>query len=401
MANLVKVLDERSALAESRQAEIVALKTSLGPLDDQLRSTKEETALQATALQNAERALSEKTLEVTKLAGALNERSGIAQSQKAEIAALKTKLGTLSDQLRASEKEVAIKAADLQKAERALSDKTSELIQVAGVLSKRSEFAKLQADEVVTLKTRLSALGDQLRIAEGETANRTMALRNTERSLSDKTSEIARLAHVLEERSGLAKSQQAEIAALKMQVQTQGKRLVQAGEEVTAAKSLRDAEHVKLEGLTRKLSEQRAKFEKFYGRVAELVPQLAAEISDTQAVHRRAQELENRLVQQSRISNATEIELEQLRAENEMAHKTEADLRIAIVDTENRAKAAAQSLVAERAQLQAALDRTKARLRAAHDQANGEPTGLGRGNATPRERVNGAVPQPVRRVASG
>jgi hypothetical protein len=84
-----------------------------------------------------------------------------------------------------------------------------------------------------------------------------------------------------------------------------------------------------------------------------------------------------------------------------MAHKTEADLRIAIVDAENRAKAVTQNFVTEKALLQAALDRTKAHLRVALDQANGERTRLSREHSTLRERVNGVVPQQARRVANG
>jgi hypothetical protein len=78
----------------------------------------------------------------------------------------------------------------------------------------------------------------------------------------------------------------------------------------------------------------------------------------------RVQILESRL-------NESEFELDHLRGEIEIARKTEADLRSALTEIHGRAHAATQNLEAEKARLQAALDRANGeRVRLAYDIAN-------------------------------
>ena len=78
----------------------------------------------------------------------------------------------------------------------------------------------------------------------------------------------------------------------------------------------------------------------------------------------RVQILERRL-------NESEFELDHLRGEIEIARKAEADLRSALTEIHGRAHAATQNLEAEKARLQAALDRANGeRVRLAYDIAN-------------------------------
>src|SRR5260370_37878703 len=85
---------------------------------------------------------------------------------------------------------------------------------------------------------------------------------------------------------------------------------------------------------------------------------------------RDVQNLENRLVEQSRRLNESEFELKYLRDEIEVAQKAEADLRRAIIEIDGYAKRAAQNHEAERAKLQAALDRANGeRARLAYELA--------------------------------
>jgi hypothetical protein len=72
---------------------------------------------------------------------------------------------------------------------------------------------------------------------------------------------------------------------------------------------------------------------------------------------RDVQNLENRLAEQSRRLNESEFELKYLRSEVKIAQKAEADLRRAVVETDGLAKRATQNHEAEKAKLQAALDR--------------------------------------------
>jgi hypothetical protein len=72
---------------------------------------------------------------------------------------------------------------------------------------------------------------------------------------------------------------------------------------------------------------------------------------------RDVQNLENRLAEQSRRLNESDFELKYLRSEVEIAQKAEADLRRAVVEIDGLAKRATQNHEAEKAKLQAALDR--------------------------------------------
>ena len=151
--------------------------------------------------------------------------------------------------------------------------------------------------------------------------------------------------------------------------------------------------------------EERGKFENFQRRVTELVQQLMAQSGEDKILGRRAQELEKRLVVQSRLVNERESELEHLRGEVEIVRKAEADLRIAMIEIDGRANTATQNLKTETARLQAALDRANGeRMRLAYELANmkrqsEEPWAAE--NAMPRERINDVAAGGAGRVAYG
>ncbi len=317
------------------------LKIELGALRDQLRTTEEEFAIKATAVHEAERALSDKESKLVKLVAELNERSTLADAQKIEIIALKT--------------QVEAKATAVHEAERALSDKESKLAKLVGELNERSILADAQKIEIIALKSQVDV--------------KATAVHEAERALSDKES---KLADKLDERSALADVQKIEIIALKKQVEALRERLDGASNELKAVEDRRDAERIELQAATQKLMEERGNFENFHRRVAELVQQVVAQTTEDEIVAHHAQkDLENRLVQQSRLLNEREFELKHLRDEIEIARKAEADLRVAIIEIDGRDKTATQNLQVEKAKLQAALDRANGeRMRLAHELTN-------------------------------
>jgi hypothetical protein len=192
------------------------------------------------------------------------------------------------------------------------------------------------------------------------------------RALSDKESELATLTSALEQRSALVDAQKVENGALRTQVQALNERLIQAGKEARVLEERDDVERNELKAVTQKLNEERGRFKNFHGRVVSLVQQLTAQRVEDEDLHRRAQkDLENRLIEQSRLLNESECELTHLRGEIEIARKAEYDLRIAVIEIEGRANAATQNLIAEKAQLQAALDRGSGeRARLVHELAD-------------------------------
>jgi hypothetical protein len=103
---------------------------------------------------------------------------------------------------------------------------------------------------------------------------------------------------------------------------------------------------------------------------------------------RDVQNLENRLAEQSRRLNESEFELKHLRSEVKIAQKAEADLRRAVVEIDGVAKRATQNHEAEKAKLQAGLDR-----------ANGERARLAYELAKMRHQAERTAP--VERVEEG
>jgi len=159
-----------------------------------------------------------------------------------------------------------------------------------------------------TLKARRAGSADQARASRAELAVRAKEVLSYEHS--DK------LMSELDKRSILIDAQKTEIIALKIQVETLEARLKLASND------------------------------------------------------RHVQNLENRLVEQSRRLNESEFELKYLRDEIELAQKAEADLRQAIIEIDGHAKRATQNHEVEKAKLQAALDRANGeRARLAYELA--------------------------------
>jgi len=237
-----------------------------------------------------------------------------------------------------------------------LSDKESTLAKLAGELDERSILADAQKNEIIALKTQVEA--------------KATAVHEAERALSDKESKLAKLVGELDERSALTDAQNIEIIALKNLVEALKERLDGAGNELKAVEDRRDAERIELKAATQKLMEERVKFENFHHRVAELVQRVVAQTAEDKILACRAQDdLENRLVEQSRLLNERELELKHLRGEIGIARKAEADLRVAVIELDGRANTS--TLEAEKAKLQAALDRANGeRVRLAHELAN-------------------------------
>ncbi len=95
LAELGKKTDAINQLKKElgeKTAAIFALESRDKNLRDQLRATEEEFALKSSSLREAERALADKEAELAKLVAELGERSILADSQRVELAALRTQI---------------------------------------------------------------------------------------------------------------------------------------------------------------------------------------------------------------------------------------------------------------------------------------------------------------------
>ena len=255
--------------------------------------------------------------------------------------------------------------------------KTKSTSQLAELGKKSDAINRLKAElgektaTIFALEARDKALRDQLRATEEEFTIKTNTMHEAERALSDKEAELAKLVNELDERSVLADSQKVEIVALKTQIDALKDRLTAAEQDVKVTEDRMDAERVTLKAATKELAEERGKVERLGHRVAELEQQLVAQTTEAEILGRRAHDLEEKLQEQSRQLNQSEFELNQMRNDLETTRKTEADLRLAIAEIDGRASSATEVLKAEKAQLQAELDRANDdRARLQRDIAN-------------------------------
>src|SRR5437016_1145210 len=97
--NRMKVeLGEKNATIFSLEAREKAVK-------EQLRATEEEFAAKTEALRNAEQALSEKQASLTRLNADLSDRSVMAESRQVELVAVRTQIEQLKGRVTEAEKE--------------------------------------------------------------------------------------------------------------------------------------------------------------------------------------------------------------------------------------------------------------------------------------------------------
>jgi hypothetical protein len=355
-AELVKLrhaLDERSATADAQKADITALMSLIKSLKHRLAQSGNvaNVAIENhgnAAVRDAERAPSHKELELVKLRSVLDERWALADAQKAEIVALTAQINTPKERLAQGGEQAGVVAdpgdAGVRDAKRGLCEK-EELIKLRRALDDCSATAHLQKTEIMVLKVQAQTLEGRLSRAGEETSalkdHHGAVAREAERALSEKEAELVKLRNTLDERSRAADTHKVEIVALTRQVETLKKQLFQANEEAGAEREQRDAAGMELKSVTQKLNE------------------LVRQTADERALGRRAQQdLESRLAEQSRLLSECEFELDYLRNEAESAREAEADLRIAIIELDGRAHAAAQEFEVEKARFQAALDRT-------------------------------------------
>ena len=265
-------LEGRSGLADVLKAEIITLKTQVEVLKQQLSeaNSKLNGAQERydAAAHEARRALSKNELEIAERTRELERRSTIADAMKTEIITLNTQVEALKQQLDDVNTELngvhKRHDAAVHEARRALSEKELELAERVRELGNRSAIANAQKTEIITLKTEVAALRQQL---DG------------------------------------------------------------AGNDLKTLKERSDAERIELKSITQKLMDERTRFESFHLRVTELVQQLMAQRTDDEILSRRAQELESRLIEQSHLLKESELKVKNLRGEVAAAHEAGADLR--------------------------------------------------------------------------
>jgi chromosome segregation ATPase len=178
LADLGKKTDAINHLKKElgeKTATIFALETRSKNLRDQLHATEEEFALKTNALREAERRLADKQAELGKLVAELGERSIMADSQRVELAALRTQVeamkvsvGDSERAVRATEERLARERGEAEAATKQSDEAHNKLEGLAARTAELERHLLIQTTETEVLNRRAqeleSRLGDQGRL---------------------------------------------------------------------------------------------------------------------------------------------------------------------------------------------------------------------------------------------
>ena len=300
------------------------------------------------------------------------------------------------DQLRA---EFAMSARRLEMSVDQLKHKTTSQLAELGKKTDAINRLKLELGEknatIFSLEAREKAVKEQLRATEEEFATKTEALRQAEKALHDKQSELARLNSELNDRSVMAESRQVELMAVHAQIDALKLRVGDAEKDFAVTQTRLEAERSQSEAAGRDLAEARARVENLSQRVNDLDRQLIMQVKEAELLGNRVNDLETRLSTQGKLLAERDYEVNQLRQAREAAERTIKELRDELDLTSSGSWPALERLKSEKAaveeQLRIARDeRAKLQRDISAMQAQAESSWATERteNALLRERIN-------------
>jgi chromosome segregation ATPase len=300
------------------------------------------------------------------------------------------------DQLRA---EFAMSARRLEMSVDQLKHKTTSQLAELGKKTDAINRLKLELGEknatIFSLEAREKAVKEQLRATEEEFATKTESLRQAEKALHDKQSELGRLSTELNDRSVMAENRQVELATVNTQIDALKLRVGDAEKDFATTQARLEAERKQSDAATRDLNEARARVESLSQRVTDLDRQLIMQVKEAELLGNRVNDLETRLSTQGKLLAEREYEVNQLRQAREAAERTIKELRDELDLTSSGSWPALERLKSEKAaveeQLRIARDeRAKLQRDVTAIQAQAESSWATERmeNALLRERIN-------------
>jgi chromosome segregation ATPase len=312
------------------------------------------------------------------------------------------------DQLRA---EFAMSARRLEMSVAQMKTKTTTQLAELGKKTDAINQLKKELGEktatIFALEARDKTLRDQLRTTEEEFSIKTNALREAERTLADKETDLVKLIAELGEHSIMADSQRIELAALRTQVEAMKVSVADYDHMVkdTELRLLREREDS--EAATTDLNAAREKLGSLGTRTTELERQLMVQTSEAEVLNRRVLELETRLGEQGRVLAERDFQIDKLRNDTEAARQTETDLRSELATIGGRSSIASDKFRADIKQLEAQLalaveERNKLQRELATMKRDAESTWASERveNALLRERINDVAAEVARLTAT-
>ena len=188
-----------------KNATIFSLEAREKAVKEQLRATEEEFAAKTELLRNAEQALTDKQGELARINHELNDRSMTADSRQVELVAVRTQIEELKGRVGDAEKEfsttqarLAQERADSERATHELSEARSRVENLSQRVTDldrqlivQVKEAEMLGNRVNDLEARLATQGKMLAEREYENNQLRQANENTERAARELREEIA------------------------------------------------------------------------------------------------------------------------------------------------------------------------------------------------------------------
>ncbi|MGY3488303.1 chromosome segregation ATPase [Bradyrhizobium sp. USDA 4011] len=188
-----------------KNAAIFALEAREKAMKEQLRATEEEFSAKTELLRNAEQALTDKQSELGKINAALNDRSMTADSRQIELVAVRTQVEELKNRVGDAAREFAATEARLAQERSQSETVTRELADARGRVENLSQRvtdldrqlivqvkeAEMLGNRVTDLETRLATQGKLLAEREFENGQLKQANAAAERTVQELREEIA------------------------------------------------------------------------------------------------------------------------------------------------------------------------------------------------------------------
>src|SRR5215218_2632753 len=188
-----------------KNATIFALEAREKAVKEQLRATEEEFNTKTAALRAAELALTDKQGELAKINSELSDRSMMAESRQVELVAVRTQIEELKNRVGDAEKEFAATQARLAQEKTDSENATRELTDARGRVENLSQRvtdldrqliiqvkeAEMLSNRVNDLEARLATQGKLLAEREYENNQLRQANENTDRATRELREEIA------------------------------------------------------------------------------------------------------------------------------------------------------------------------------------------------------------------
>jgi chromosome segregation ATPase len=231
----------------------------------------------------------------------------------------------------------------------------------------KSELGEKTA-AMFSLEAREKSLKDQLRATESEHSAKLGALRDAERMLAEKQSELAKLSTLVDERSTAANTQRTEAATLHTQVTALKERVAGYERDTRELSERLSRERKGAAAATAELQEERGKAEKLSDRVTQLERALVVQTTEAEIRGRRVREMEARLSDQMKMLSERDTEISQLRDTISAGRKLEAELRADLASAAGRNRSTAENLTKEKALMEDQLAQAKAERAKLHQE---------------------------------